>query len=87
MLHYSDPAVRVSAVTALTYIGNPSDIDALLDTTLALPDEHLYPAAVAVSTLGDSRLVDPLSERARSIANPTTRRVVEQLVERIRKRP
>ena len=85
MLKHPDAHVRVSAITAVASLLNPSDVDALLAATLALPDYHLSPAIVALFPFREAQLVEPLVQRASTISDPMIRRVVNNTIAKLQK--
>ena len=70
LLKHSDADVKGAAITAVAYLLNPSDVDALLAATVSLPDNHLYPAILALFPFRDARFVEPLLQRAHTINDP-----------------
>ena len=85
-LVHEDPTLRAESVGALGSIGNPADYDAMLETTLALPDEQLYDALHGFRNLGDPRALTPLEVRAESVQDPGLRKAILGSIESWRSR-
>jgi hypothetical protein len=84
MLQHPDPAVQAEAVSALAAFGDRTDLEAMLDVAVSLPDQHFYTTVMAFAKLEDRRVVEPLARRATTVEDPTIKKVVDKMIADLR---
>ena len=80
LLEHEDPEIRTASLVSLAAIGDRSDLGAMLETAIALPDEQIRAAAPGFRILDDPRAFEPLEARIAGINDPEMKRWAEKVL-------
>ena len=85
LLDHEDPHVRAESIVAAAKAHRSSEVEQLLQLTLALPEAYVPIAARGLELLNDPRAIEPLQRYAVGMKNDTRKRELLALVDRLRR--